>query len=401
MPANLPPDEGGRLDWRRIAISGYGPTLLSSIGFGAVIPLISLSALHLGASVGMAAFITALLGVGQLVGDLPAGVLAARIGEKRAMVAACLFDAAALTMVYLAHSLPALGIAVFLDGISGAVFGLARQTYLTEAIPLRFRARALSTLGGVFLVGFFLGPLIGAWIISQWAVTEAFVFAACMSLLAAVVTMALPDLPDSVRPSGTRPEPVSMREVLWAHRRVFATQGLGVLMIMTVRSARQAIIPLWCSSQGISDVWTSLIYAISMACDVALFFPGGAIMDRFGRWWVSVPSMVAMGVGMAVLPFTHTALAIAVVAGFLGVGNGISSGIVMTLGADASPAVGRAQFLAGWRLFGDLGNSVGPLVITGITALAPLAAAAGVLGAVAFGGAAWLARWVPRRAVGT
>ena len=92
-----------------------------------------------------------------------------------------------------------------------------------------------------------------------------------------------------------------------------------------------------------------------------LFYPGGAIMDRFGRVFVAVPSMVVLGLGFLLLPLTSTAVGIGAVACLMGLGNGISAGIVMTLGADASPAGHRSQFLGGWRLCADLGNASGPL----------------------------------------
>ncbi|HSN43373.1 MAG TPA: MFS transporter, partial [Propionibacteriaceae bacterium] len=66
MSSTEPPHDLTRAEWRRIAVSGYGPTLLASIGFGAVIPLVALAARDLGATVGQAAFVTALLGIGQL-----------------------------------------------------------------------------------------------------------------------------------------------------------------------------------------------------------------------------------------------------------------------------------------------------------------------------------------------
>jgi hypothetical protein len=36
-------------------------------------------------------------------------------------------------------------------------------------------------------------------------------------------------------------------------------------------------------------------------------------------------------------------------------GNGLGSGIVMTLGADTAPTRGRSQYLGAWRLCGDVG----------------------------------------------
>jgi len=393
------------LPWGRIIVSGYGPTLLSSIGYGAAIPLIALLAVQLGGSLGEAALITALLGIGQLVGDLPAGSLAARFGDKHALTGACLLDAAALGAMYFAHTLWLLGVLVFVDGIAGAVFGLARQAFLTEVVPAQFRARALSSLGGTLRTGYAVGPLLGAWIVSHTALATAFLFAAGMSTAAAIVTTLLPDVDHPIeapadagtpgRQDGSEPRP-TMVGVLRVHRRVLLTLGSGMTLLMMVRAARQTVIPLWCASHGLSSAQTSLIFALSMAFDVLMFFPGGFVMDRFGRRAVVLPTMLIMGLGLLVRPFTHHAATIALVAALLGFGNGISSGVVMTLGSDASPVAGRPQFLAGWRLFGDFGSSAGPLLISAIASVASLGAAVLTLAGVAWVSMAWLAHFVPR-----
>ena len=93
-----------------------------------------------------------------------------------------------------------------------------------------------------------------------------------------------------------------------------------------------------------------------------------------------MPTVVILGLGMMALPLTDSMPALTAVALVMALGNGIGSGIVMTLGADAAPADARPQFLGGWRLFADFGLAAGPLLISAITVVA--------------GG--WLARWVPR-----
>jgi MFS family permease len=378
----------------------YGPTLLVAIGYGAIVPLVALSALELGASVGVAALVVAMTGIGQLIGDLPAGALAARIGEKRALVAACLVDAAALVGASLAGSVLLLGLAVFAAGLAGAVFSLARQAYLTEAIPIRMRARALSTLGGTFRIGGFLGPLFGALIVTRFDLSAAYGFAAGMSLAAALITLLLPDITGHRRRADAeagRPHR-TVWSVLAEHRRVLLTLGTGVLIISAARTTRTSIVPLWAEGQGIDAATTSLIFAVAAGVDMLLFYPGGAIMDRFGRVYVAVPSMVVLGVGFALLPLTSTAMSVGLVAALMGLGNGISAGIVMTLGADASPADARAQFLGGWRLCSDSGTALGPLLISAVALVAPLSIAAVCLAVITWLGAAWVGRWVPRYA---
>ena len=390
------------LRWRNIVISAYGPTLLVSIGQGAILPLVALSARALGGSVATAALIVALIGVGQLVGDLPAGALAARIGEKRALIGACALDATALVGAFLAQSILLLAIAMMVTGLAGAVFGLARHAYLTEAIPVRMRARALSTLGGTFRVGLFVGPFIAAVIVTRWSIGAAYAFAAAMNVAAAILTTFLPDVTENRRATealaGQRQRAVI--SVLAEHRRTLLTLGLGVLVIQAARATRQTIVPLWAESIGINAATTSVIFGISAGIDVLLFYPGGAIMDRFGRVYVAAPSMIVLGLGFLLLPLTSGPTSVGLVAALMGLGNGISSGVVLTLGADSAPSHDRAQFLGGWRLCSDLGNAAGPLVVSAVSALATLAVAAVTMGLLTWAGSGWLVKWVPRYAPG-
>ncbi len=384
--------------WRDLAVPAYGPTLLVAIGHGAVLPLIALSARDLGASVGLAAFMVALAGIGQLIGDLPAGALAARIGEQRALVAACTLDALAMLGAFLAQSLILLGVAILVTGLAAAVFSLARQAYLTEAIPFRWRARALSTLGGTLRIGLFIGPFVAAVIVARWTIGAAYGFAAVMSLAAAVLTAFLPDVTEHRRTRHAQAGIAhrSVLSVLAEHRRVLLTLGVGVGMISAARSTRQSIVPLWAESIGIDASTTAAIFGISAAVDMLLFYPGGAIMDRFGRVYVAVPAMIVLGLGFVLLPLTHGPVSVGVVASIMGLGNGISAGIVMTLGADASPSEARAQFLAGWRLCSDIGNAAGPLLISAISVVAGLAVAAWTMGGLTWASAGWVARWLPK-----
>jgi MFS family permease len=381
--------------WRDIAITAYGPTILLAVGQGAILPLVALSARALGASVGMAAFIVALIGLGQLLGDLPAGALAARMGEKRALIAACGLDAVALLGAFLAQSVLLLAIAIAVTGVAGAVFNLARQAYLTEAIPIPMRARALSTLGGTFRIGLFIGPFVAAAIVTRWNIGAAYAFAAAMSLAAATLTAFLPDVTRQAPQPSHQQRHRSVISVLAEHRRILLTLGLGILIISAARATRQSIVPLWAESIGINAATTSVIFGISAAVDMLLFYPGGAIMDRFGRVYVAVPSMIVLGLGFLLLPLTSGPTTVGLVAALMGLGNGISSGVVLTLGADASPSQNRAQFLAGWRLCSDLGNAAGPLVISAVSALATLAAASVTMGLITWAGSAWLIKWVP------
>jgi len=372
----------------RFVVTVYGPTLMFAVGQGAVLPVIALSARDLGASVGMAGLVVGLAGVGQIVGNVPAGALAARLGERRAMIAAVFATVVALAGCVVARSVPVLGAAILVTGLAGAVFNLARQTYLTETLPAHARGRGMSALGGSHRIGLAVGPFVGAWAIGPLGTDGAYL----VHLVAAAATLALlwflPDLPGTAEPTGG----ATVWSVLREHRRVLATVGVAACLVGAARSARITVIPLWCEHAGLDAAQTSLVAGIAGIVEIVLFYPAGALMDRVGRAGVGATAMLIVGTGLALLPAAHSLLAITLAASLVGLGNGLSSGLVLTLGADAAPPNDRSLFFGGWRLVADLGVAAGPLAVGAVAAVS-LVAACVAAAALAASAAATVWHW--------
>ncbi|WP_129668256.1 MFS transporter [Phytoactinopolyspora endophytica] len=377
-----------------IGPSVYLPSLLFGIGQGAIAPVIALSARDLGASVPTASLVVAMLGIGQIAGDLPAGMLAVRVGERRAMLLATAVSAGALVMCIVATTVWVLALAIAILGMAASVWGLARHAYLTEVVPFPLRARALSTLGGTQRIGMFIGPFAGAGVMSWTGTDGAYWVHLVAAALAAGLLLALPAPP---APASTTPVGLdSTAEIIRRHLPVLRTLGVGALMVGAVRASRQVVVPLWADHIGLDPATTSVIFGLSGAVDMLLFYPAGMAMDRLGRRWVVVPSMLVLGLAHLVLPLAHSTAALTAVALGMGLGNGMGSGIIMTIGSDVSPTASRATFLGAWRLCADMGNGAGPLVISAITAAAALAPAVLAMGGVAGLAALAMGYWIPR-----
>ena len=380
-----------------LAPAVFLPALIFETGMGALAPVLALSGRALGASVGAAGLVLALLGVGQILGDVPAGMLAARLGDRKAMLIAAGIAAVTLCGCALARTVWELGLAVTATGATNAVFILARQSYLTEAVPTGLRARALSTLGGMSRVGAFVGPFIGAALLTGRPVHDIYWLALLCTVVTALVVLLVPDVADATTgPRARSGTPVRVRSVLHDHRTVFLTLGLAVLLVGSVRATRQTVLPLWAEHLGLTPATTSVVFGIAGLVDTLTFYPSGWLMDRAGRLWIAVPSMIVLGLTQAALPLSHGLVSLTVVAILMGFGNGIGSGILMTLGADVAPAATRSQFLGLWRLCADSGSAGGPLVVSAAAALGSLAAGIVLMGAMGLVAAGALLRWVPR-----
>ncbi|MEZ3161777.1 MFS transporter [Microbacterium sp. BWT-B31] len=418
---NLPADDVRGLLWR-LAPMIYGPTLLYGLGQGAVVPLIPVIASQLGATVPIAAFVASALVVGQLCGNIPAGWAVARIGERLTMMIATAISLVGVVALAFAPVLGVFAASVFLIGFCAAAFGLARHSFMTTRVPLSFRARALSLLGGTYRLGAFVGPFVAAALLAIFGDEHAAIwfFGACLLITGLLVTfgpdpekaasgtddaLLSEDTGEAITGTVTLPEADRGRVpgvfgTMWANRTVLSRLGLAAASLSAVRSAKQVVLPLWGVSIGLDAQTIALVVGISGAIDFALFYASGQVMDRFGRLWASLPAMVLMGAGFLALSFTHdldaSAMWFAMFAAVLGVGNGLSSGILLTLGADLAPKSDPAPFLGSWRTLTDAGGATAPLLVSAISALSSIAIATGFIGVIGLVGAFGFLRWVPR-----
>lgn len=423
--------------WRQIFIPAFGPSILFGIGKGAVLPVIALTALQLGASQAVSGLIVSLIGFGSLINNIPAALITARFGERRSLVGAAALSVFALILCLVARHPALMACGVLLLGMATAVFYLARQTYMIEAVPVHMRARAFSTLGGSQRIGMLVGPFLAAGLMHFMGLPGAYLVAIAALTGAGALSFAIPELTVS---GGGRPRPAAprrgtgagaaaavagsdsvkstppgearvretaaaasakattMRAVARQHHRILLTLGSGVLLIGAMRASRQIAVPLWAQHIGLSPTATAVVFGLVSGIDVLVFYPAGKIMDEYGRLWVAMPCALLLGLSFLAIPLTSNLLPFVLMCMLMGLGNGIGSGIVMTLGADASPEIGRTQFLGLWRLIGDVGTSAGPFFLSGVTAIVSLGAGVagvGMLGLMA----AWIFwRGLPHRA---
>ena len=407
---------------RGLVPSVYAPSLLEFVGLAALMPVIPLLARDLGFSVPQAAALSTIFGLTSFLGPIPAGRLISRLGARAALVSTgCVLVAAnALAYVLIA---PALGgggdllhrvmlvVLLLVMAASTQVWHLGRQSYLGTALPSAMRARGMTLFGGVMRMGEVIGPLAGALVMASGSMAGVFVlFAVGAGAGTVMVAVFLP--PGEARPARTVPRPERAprsparaaldRAVL---RRMVAV-GAGIAPVMMARVNRPVIVPLLGDALGLDPVWISVVFGISAALEILLVIPAGTLMDRYGRAAVAVPCALVMGAGFLLLALlgtvwaggsdTAAVLALLLPSLLIGLGNGLGSGIVMTLGIDVSPAHGRTRYLSWWNTMLGAGRLSAPLLVTAITLLAPVAVAGAATGALCVAGGLWLSRTLPR-----
>lgn len=373
----------------------FAPSLLFGIGEGSLLPIIPASAEALGASLPTAGIITGLVMVGTLAADIPAAKLINRVGERVAMLWSAAAAGLGVLISLLATNLWMLGLGMFFLGASVSVFALARHSFLTEAVPYSHRARSLSILGGVFRAGHFFGPLLGALLITLFDVQAVYWNAVLFCALAAVILL-------FVKPDQMPDTPERVKGMTWKvakqESKKLATLGVVSAIIGGLRTARLVGLPLWALHIGLTPAQTALYMGIAGALDLALSYSSGQIMDRFGRRWSAIPTLLGLSLTFGLLTVTNDSTAFLTVALLMSLANGVGSGVILVIGSDLAPKGQRNEFLASYRMLVDAGVAITPLALSAVTALAGLSVAllsltgAGVIGAIMAN------HYLPRRA---
>jgi len=367
--------------YRRLILPIYFPTLMTSLVQCATTILLPLYVLELGHSVATASFIIAMRGIGLLIADIPAGLFANRFGDKSSMLVGSCALMLAMILLGITEQLNVIMLAAMLTGLSISFILVGRMSYVTDSVGAHERGRVLALMAGLNRAGALLGPLAFG-VVAKYADYHLSFAIMAVLIVLAILSVAI----YAIRHETTHRQqhPMSaMFGVVVKYRKVLLSAGLGGLSLMMVRAARNLLFPLVGHGFGLDAVQIGLLFSLSSIIDLLMFYPAGQIMDKKGRKWTAVPGMLIFTLSLAVLPLMPTLNGMLLFALLSGLGNGITTGLLLTIASDVAPDTERGQFLGVWRLQIDIGHTMAPVLLGTLAEIASLAVA--TLSIVGFG----------------
>jgi MFS family permease len=365
--------------------------MTGGLGIAMVLPILPVYLTDSGLSYSVASVVLAGGGLGAMLGGLPVGAMLGRLGEYRVLLislTAMALATAALGLTTAVIGLTAMRVA---HGVGQIGLRLSRQTFITRTVDTDMRGRSMALMGGSARLSMLIGPILGGVLVDQigYSWTFAISGAATLSgLVPAILSQAenpaIDDAGNTVKPDG------ALWPALVRHRRTLIVGGFGPALIMAVRQGRTIIIPLIGDSLDMSASAIGFLVAVGTGADLLLFPVAGIIMDRFGRLATIVPAFSLIGVGMLVLAAAESVTMVLVAGVIMGVGNGIGSGSMLTLGSDLAPQDSPGQFLSALASIQNLGRIIGPMLVGWFADAAGLPAAAIALAVTVFVALAWI-----------
>jgi DHA1 family multidrug resistance protein-like MFS transporter len=370
---------------------------VNQLGFGGIVPVIALYARSFGvhqAAIGLA---IAVYGLARFLVAVPAGRLADRRGRRVALAVGGLVSASGNVLCALAPTYAAFVGARFVAGAGAALVVVTGQIVLADISAPAERGRMMAVYQGVFAFAVGVGPLPGGYVAERFGLPAPFLaYAVAGTLVAVVAWLRVPETRAASRAPGAR-SPASAAPSFARQVRVFTghTGFVLVSLISFVNAVARTgglmnVIPVLAADRlalGAARIGFGL--GLASVVGLALTYPSGVLVDRYGRKTVIVPATFLAGASLTLFLLAPS------YAWFLGAcvawsaASGVSGAAPAAYAADVAPPGMNATAMGMYRMLSDAGYVLGPITLGAVTdvfganaalgATALLLAAAGTL----------------------
>jgi MFS family permease len=366
---------------RRLLLLASVVVLVDVAFFTAITPLLPGYVDDLGLSKAAAGILIASYAVGALLGALPAGLMAARVGPRPTLIAGLALLGVSSLGFGFAESIVLLDVARFVQGLSSALTWSGAFTWLILAAAAGRRGEMIGTALGAAVAGALVGPALGG--LAAEVGPEA-VFASVVVFSAVLIAIAL-RLPPPAAERDRQPVSAALEALL---RPQVARASFLVALPSMIFGVVAVVVPLRIDDLGGGAGVVAAGFIAGAALEAVIAPLAGRRSDRVGRRSPVAVGFAVCAVGLAGVPaFAAIGGVIAAVI-VLSVGAGICFSPVMAMLSDAAEETGLHQGYASglvsmaWAV-GEIAGSAGGGAAAGAVgyAIPCLVLAAGLLAA--------------------
>jgi MFS family permease len=281
-----------------VAVLVFVDTML----YAALTPLLPHFADELGFSKTRAGILVAAYPLGALVGGLPGGLAAARLGARRSVLVGLTGMGLASIGFAFADSFWSLFAARFVQGCGSAFTWAGAFAWLLAAAPRERRGELIGSAMGAAIFGALFGPVVGA---AAALAGRAVIFSALagLSVVLAVWALRLEDATPSERPS-----PATLARAF--HNRQFAG-GLALMALASLLFGILSVLgPLHLSRASWGAAAIGAVWLVAAAFETAQAPLVGRLMDRRGallpvRISLVVGTVASLGLAVGARPLLY------------------------------------------------------------------------------------------------
>jgi MFS family permease len=359
----MPEPAGVRiLTWMCVLIA------VNQLGFGSIVPALALYARSFGVAQSAIGLAIAVYGLARFLVAVPSGRLADRLGRRTTLALGGLVSTVGNLLCAIAPTYAAFVAARFVAGAGAALVLTTGLIVLADISTPANRGRMMSVYQGVFIFAVGIGPLPGGLLATHWGLAAPFLAYALTSLVAsAVAWLAIPETRPRPGAAESAPAEVAFHaqvRLLTSHRGFLLVSLIAFVNAVARTGALFNIIPILARDRlALHPDRIGFGLALASIVGLALAYPAGVFVDRYGRKIIIVPATVLSGLSLLVFLLAPTYAWFLVGCAGWSVAMGISGAAPAAYAADTAPGGMNAAALSTYRMLADLGYVVGPIVL--------------------------------------
>ena len=243
--------------------------------FAAIAPLLPQYVDELGLTKAEAGVLSAAYAAGTLVGSLPAGFVASRMGPRKTVIYGLLLLGCSSLAFGFAEEIALLDAARFIQGIAGALIWSGALTWLIITAPEEKRGSVIGSALGTAIAGALLGPALGA-VAASIGTEPVFSSVLVITVLLSVAASRLPE-PAAPKQQGLG----EVASTLFSRPVLEAAAFVAVPSVMF--GAIEVLVPLRIDALGGGHAVIAAGFIVGAALEAMLAPFAGRLSDRVGR----------------------------------------------------------------------------------------------------------------------
>lgn len=247
----------------------------------------------------------------------PGGLIADRVGRRRAFLIFIALAAVGYLVFLLARSWPFVFIALAFAMAWQSMASPAIFAVIGDSLPRERRAMGFTLQSILKRVPIVIAPIIGGALIAEWGIVKGIQAGLVITLVLAAITLVLVM---RINVKVITADVTNMRGVWRSFDSALKRLLISDIIIRTCEGMSGVLIILYVTNvKGVSIAWYGTLIAFQMITSILVYLPAGRMADRIGR----KPFVIATFLSFALFPLTvmlassFTFLALAFVMGGL------------------------------------------------------------------------------------
>ena len=354
---------------RRVLIAMCALIFANQLGFGAMVPSLPLYAETFGVSATAIGMAIAVYGLARFVTAVPSGLISDKWGRRPALAIGGLLSALGNFWSVFADAYPEFLIARFVAGAGAGMVVTTGSVVLADITTKERRGRIIAIYQGSFIFAVGVGPLPGGFLAQTYGLLAPFWFCAAASLVAGSVALfavgETRHLAQAKQVSGNTLPPLHQQmRLLWSNIGFMLVSGIALINALTRTGGLFNIVPIIGSFKvGLDYDEIGIGLAVGSILGLLAVYPAGMAVDRWGRKAVIVPATLVTGASFVVFAAADTFFWFAAANALWGIASSIGGSAPAAYAADSAPPGMNASAMSLFRMLGDIGYVVGPILL--------------------------------------